>query len=329
MEHDGKLRYSRQELLQLLHKRDHERKLGLVWERDDIEHEQTLDNDFVTLELDEKVSVGVAPFQDLLIEGDNFDALCYLHMAYKGRIKCIYIDPPYNTGEKDWVYNDHYVDKDDAFRHSMWLEFMYRWLSLAKDLLTQDGVIFVSIGEDEFANLSLLMEQVFPGMKVGTFVWRRRSGANDEKEWFISVDHEYVLCSAMPIPAFLLPVKARAWMTTAIQIMIRGVIGITTILSKAKDLNSAPIPSTRSRIPKQASGIPVTRIMSGVLPPKNGWVTVKKYARSQWERSSPKNGFSGLKITTPLAIKVWMNYSPHCTQVLPPITFGSIYSWTN
>lgn len=89
MEHDGKLRYSRQELLQLLHKRDHERKLGLVWERDDIEHEQTLDNDFVTLELDEKVSVGVAPFQDLLIEGDNFDALRYLHMAYKGQIKCI------------------------------------------------------------------------------------------------------------------------------------------------------------------------------------------------------------------------------------------------
>ena len=80
----------------------------------------------------------------------------------------------------------------------MWLEFMYRRLSLAKDLLTQDGVIFVSIGEDEFANLSLLMEQVFPGMKVGTFVWRRRSGANDEKEWFISVDHEYVLCYANP-----------------------------------------------------------------------------------------------------------------------------------
>ena len=75
---------------------------------------------------------------------------------------------------------------------------MYQRLILAKDLLTQDGVIFVSIGEDEFANLSLLMEKVFPGMKVGTFVWRRRSGANDEKEWFISVDHEYVLCYANP-----------------------------------------------------------------------------------------------------------------------------------
>lgn len=75
---------------------------------------------------------------------------------------------------------------------------MYQRLMLAKDLLAQDGVIFVSIGEDEYANLALLMDRVFPGMKVGTFVWRRRSGANDEKTWFISVDHEYVLCYANP-----------------------------------------------------------------------------------------------------------------------------------
>lgn len=73
---------------------------------------------------------------------------------------------------------------------------MFRRLVLAKDLLAEDGVIFVSIGEDEFSHLSVLMDQAFPGMKVGTFVWRRRSGANDNKEWFISVDHEYVLCYA-------------------------------------------------------------------------------------------------------------------------------------
>ena len=199
--------YTRQQLVEVLNKRDHERRLGLVWERNEIEHDHALNNDFVTLELDEKLSVGVAPYQDFLIEGDNFDALRYLNMAYKGKIKCIYIDPPYNTGEKDWIYNDHYVDKDDAFRHSMWLEFMFRRLTLAKDLLAQDGVIFVSIGEDEVANLTLLMDQVFPGMKVGTFVWRRRSGANDEKEWFVSVDHEYVLCYANPDFSFAGEVK--------------------------------------------------------------------------------------------------------------------------
>lgn len=188
--------YTKQELVQLLLKRDADRKLGLIWERDEIEHERSLNDDFVTLELDENLSAGTSPYRDLLIEGDNFDALRHLHMAYKGRIKCIYIDPPYNTGQEDFIYNDKFVDKEHGYRHSMWLEFMYRRLKLAKDLLASDGVIFVSIGEDEFSNLSVLMDQVFPGMKVGTFVWRRRSGANDNKEWFISVDHEYVICFA-------------------------------------------------------------------------------------------------------------------------------------
>ena len=188
--------YSKRELVELLRKREAERKLGLVWERDEIEHERLLNKAFVALELDTGLSVGQAPYKDLLIEGDNFDALRFLQATYKGRVKCIYIDPPYNTGNKDFIYKDKYVDKDHAFKHSMWLEFMYQRLMLAKDLLSNDGVIFISIGEDEYANLSLLMEKVFPGKRVGSFVWRRRSGANDEKEWFVSIDHEYVLCYA-------------------------------------------------------------------------------------------------------------------------------------
>ncbi len=155
-----------------------------------------LNDDFVTLELDSSLSVGQPPFENVLIEGDNFDALRYLHIAYKGRVKCIYIDPPYNTGNKDFIFNDTFVEKDDGYRHSKWLEFMYRRLLLAKDLLADDGVIFLSIDDIESAHLTLLMDQVFPGMRVGTFVWRRRSGANDSKDWFLSVDHEYVLCYA-------------------------------------------------------------------------------------------------------------------------------------
>ena len=180
----------------MLLKRDATRKLGLVWERDEIEHENLLNDDFVTLELDSSLSVGQPPFENILIEGDNFDALRYLHIAYKGRVKCIYIDPPYNTGNKDFIFNDTFVEKDDGYRHSKWLEFMYRRLLLAKDLLADDGVIFISIDDIESAHLTLLMDQVFPGMRVGSFVWRRRSGANDSKDWFLSVDHEYVLCYA-------------------------------------------------------------------------------------------------------------------------------------
>lgn len=187
---------SKEALVALLQKRDATRKLGLVWERDEIEHENSLNDDFVTLELDSDLSVGQPPFQNILIEGDNFDALRYLHIAYKNRVKCIYIDPPYNTGNKDFIFNDTFVEKDDGYRHSKWLEFMYRRLLLAKDLLAEDGVIFVSIDDIECAHLTLLMDQIFPGMRVGTFTWRRRSGANDSKDWFLSVDHEYVLCYA-------------------------------------------------------------------------------------------------------------------------------------
>lgn len=179
-----------------MERRDAARKLGLVWERDEIEHEKSLNDDFVVFDFDSLLSIGQPPFDNMLIEGDNFDALRYLHIAYKGRVKCIYIDPPYNTGNKDFIYNDTFLEKDDGYRHSKWLEFMYRRLLLARDLLSQDGAIFVSIDDIESAHLTLLMDQVFPGMRVGTFVWRRRSGANDEKEWFISADHEYVLCYA-------------------------------------------------------------------------------------------------------------------------------------
>lgn len=187
---------SKETLIGLLQKRDASRKLGLVWERDEIEHETALNDDFVTLEMDKDLCIGQPPYSNLLIEGDNFDALRYLNIAYKGRVKCIYIDPPYNTGQKDFIFNDTFVDKDDGYRHSKWLEYMYRRLMLAKDLLTEDGVIFVSIDDIENAHLTLLMDQVFPGMRVGSFVWRRRAGANDEKKWFLSTDHEYVLCYA-------------------------------------------------------------------------------------------------------------------------------------
>lgn len=187
-----------EDLVRLLERRDSERKLGLNWERNSIEHDLALNEDFVALDLNESLSCGEAPYDNLLIEGDNFDALRYLKMAYAGRVKCIYIDPPYNTGNSDFIYNDKYINKEDNFKHSKWLEFMYRRLSLARDLLTQDGVIFVSIDDNEYAYLSVLMDEIFPSMYAGTFVWKRRSGANDPTGFFTSIDHEYVLCYANP-----------------------------------------------------------------------------------------------------------------------------------
>ena len=201
--------YSKQDLIQLLNKRDHERKLGLVWERDDIEHERTLNSDFVTLELDQELSVGEAPYRNLLIEGDNFDALRYLNIAYKGKVKCIYIDPPYNTGNKDWVYNDHYVDKTHSYRHSLWIESLYQRLTLAKDLLRQDGVIFMSIDDNEYAHAKLIMDKVFSAKNfLASLIWQ--TDGNFDNQGKIKIAHEYILAYAadeehFPAPPMIEP----------------------------------------------------------------------------------------------------------------------------
>jgi adenine-specific DNA-methyltransferase len=188
---------SKDQLIALLRQRD-ETRLGLVWERDPevVEGDQSINDDFVALDYVESLSSGETAYQNLLIEGDNYDALRALRMTHAGRIKCIEIDPPYNTGNNDFIYNDVFLNKDHSYRHSVWLEFMHKRLLIARDLLTDDGVIFVHIGEEEVHRLGCLMDQVFPGQKVGTFVWRTRSGANDSKEYFRSTDHEYVLCYA-------------------------------------------------------------------------------------------------------------------------------------
>ena len=143
-----------------------------------------------------------APFGGNTLEGDNLDALKLLQESYLGKVKLIYIDPPYNTGNKDWVYNDHYVGANDRWRHSQWLEFLYRRLSLARDLLTPDGVILVSINDENRARLELLMDEVMPGRRLGSITWRTRQGSNADQQCFLSVDHEHVLVYGNPGFAF-------------------------------------------------------------------------------------------------------------------------------
>lgn len=107
-----------------------------------------------------------APESDLwhtVIEADNYHALQLLEYAYAGKVDCIYIDPPYNTGAKDWKYNNDYVDENDKYRHSKWLSFMKRRLMLAKKLLNPDeSVLIVTIDEKESTHLGMLLEEMFP-----------------------------------------------------------------------------------------------------------------------------------------------------------------------
>ena len=184
------------ELRRLLAEHLTRQKLGLYWERDAIAHDQALNADVVLPRVVPQYGhapEGCAAHRNLIIEGDNFDSLRLLRSTHAGKVRVIYIDPPYNTGNKDWVYNDKFVGANDRWRHSQWLEFLYQRLLLARDLLTSDGVILVSINDENRARLELLMDEVFPGRRLGSITWRTRQGSNADQACFLSVDHEHVL----------------------------------------------------------------------------------------------------------------------------------------
>ncbi len=187
---------SREELVALLRRKDSQAQYGLVWEQKDIAPDKAVNRDFVGLTLDPALSCGEGPWSNLIIEGDNYDALRNLVSCYAGQVKLIYIDPPYNTGRRDFVYNDHYFDATDRFRHSTWLEFMYQRLRLAKDLLAKDGAIFVSIDDNELFNLGLLMSKVFGEHNfIANCIWQKVYSPKNTAQHF-SDDHEYLLVYA-------------------------------------------------------------------------------------------------------------------------------------
>lgn len=173
---------------------DHKR-YGLVWEDKVEEVEEQLQEQLPILnEVTEKRILSTeedAP-NHILIEGDNLHALTCLSYTHEGKIDVIYIDPPYNTGNKDFVYNDSYVDSEDDFRHSKWLSFMNKRLRIARRLLSDNGVIFISIDDNEQAALKLLCDEVF-GEKnfVANIIWQKKTGAADARG--IAVITEYIM----------------------------------------------------------------------------------------------------------------------------------------
>lgn len=140
------------------------KKYGLVWEDKPEDVEERLREELPVLrEVKDKAILSDNPDapNHILIEGDNLEALTALSYTHEGKVDVIYIDPPYNTGNKDFVYNDSFVDKDDAFRHSKWLSFIKRRIVIGKQLLPLDGIMLISIGSDEFAQLTLLCNEIF------------------------------------------------------------------------------------------------------------------------------------------------------------------------
>ena len=139
-------------------------------------------------------------FYNFILEGDNLHSLRLLEKTLSSSISGILIDPPYNTGTQDFVYDDSYVGRDDAFYHSKWISFMYHRLLLAKNLLTKTGLLFIHINDIEMANLRLLCNEVFGETNfVGSFMWKNRKALDSRNKTKFSNNHEYVIVYARDI----------------------------------------------------------------------------------------------------------------------------------
>ena len=177
------------------------KRYGLVWE----EHEEAVDvmmrdNIPVFTEVKEH-EICMVPGEDynFLLEGDNLHSLHLLEKTHKGRIQMIYIDPPYNTGNKDFTYDDMLIDGMDGYRHSKWLSFIALRLKLAKALLTEEGLIFISIDDNEMANLKLLCDEIFGEVNyVANIIVKSNPRGSQSKKEIASVN-EYILVYAKDI----------------------------------------------------------------------------------------------------------------------------------
>ena len=191
---DGLTNDEKSALLGLL--RSH-KKFGLVWE-DKPENTEEYLKEAIPVLTEVKdfaiISNNHSAPNHIIVEGDNLGVLTTLSYTHEGKVDVIYIDPPYNTGKKDFIYNDTYVDTEDAFRHSKWLSFMHKRLVIAKRLLSQKGVIFISIDDNEQAQLKLLCDEIWGTHNfLGQIILKTATDNNPSQ---INTEHEYMLCYA-------------------------------------------------------------------------------------------------------------------------------------
>lgn len=209
------------------------KKYGLVWEEKPEDIEDRLRDELPVLieRNDDKVHPIISDNPEapnhLIIEGDNLAALTELSYTHSGKIDVIYIDPPYNRGENDFKYNDTFIDKDNPFRHSLWLNFMSKRLRAAKSLLKDTGVIIIHIDEHEYNALYLLLDEIFSSNNnLGTIIWNKMNPKGDAGG--VASMHEYIIVFAKSKENFL----------TLEQTLTRDKPNARKILAKAKSLFS-------------------------------------------------------------------------------------------
>ena len=190
---DGLTNEEKSSLMALLNE---DKTYGLVWEDSPEEVEENLRSHIPVLhEVTERALTdgGADAPNHILIEGDNLDALTALSYTHEGKIDVIYIDPPYNTGAKNWKYNNDYVDGNDTYKHSKWISMMNRRLIIAKRLLSNNGIIILTIDDYEIENITLLMNEIFgEENRLGTVVIRNNPSGRSTTSGF-AIAHEYAL----------------------------------------------------------------------------------------------------------------------------------------
>lgn len=204
------------------------KKYGLIWEQHEEKVDvQMRDNVPVFTEVKEREIIGDPDSEDynFLIEGDNLHSLYLLKKTHKEKIDVIYIDPPYNRGKNDFMYDDNFVDKEDTFKHSKWLSFMEKRLKIAKDLLSNTGVIIINIDEHEKPQLLCLLYEIFgENNDLGEIIWNKKNPKGDAQG--ISNMHETIFCFAKNKEMFL----------TMPNVCTRDKINATAIIKKASKL---------------------------------------------------------------------------------------------
>lgn len=275
--------------------REH-KKYGLVWEDKPEDVEERLREELPVLrEVKDKAILSDdadAP-NHILIEGDNLEALTALSYTHEGKIDVIYIDPPYNTGKKDeFKYNDYWVDSEDSYRHSKWLSFMNKRLNLAKKLLKDDGLIFISIDDNEIGQLKVLCDEIFThnsnpdnSNSLGVLVWDLGSGTS---AGHFTRSHEYVLAYCKR--KSLLPNFSGG----------EGIIDDRAI--KKKSIKNAESEYTFKRGTKfeaedgtefigQWGGTEITRLISGRMLCKNGALAEDVTLAACWTQRNQMDSF--------------------------------------
>ena len=187
--------WSKEKLILEIKRIKKRKKFGLVWDEKPEDVAELCKTQLpVLVEAEKKVIFDNHPRPtNVLIEGDNYHALSVLNYTHKGKVDFIYIDPPYNTGAKDWKYNNAFVDAQDPYRHSKWLSFMEKRLKLSRNLLRDQGIVCVTIDDYEMPRLWSLMDEIFDESNhLGTVIIRNNPKGRKTKRK-VSLIHEYAL----------------------------------------------------------------------------------------------------------------------------------------